>query len=931
MMSKAFLRFWRPVKLLAAIFTLMLGAVVGLLFLINYIPIYLETDLLPSLARQAGLESFACDVRGVGVNHADVSDVRIGTAQKEGLRIDSIRLDFSLRGLYQRRLKRIVISHPEFQLQQWEGQWRIKGLDWETLGGSAAKTDEPAGDSESEPLPAAIDKIEIRNANLMVALPNQRFSMPFDIEISPLNRIAPFSRLEAVMRLYPADQKLICKAALDWKRKRLTLSLDADDLDLARIQNIAPLSDDIRLKGALKLRANVSATLAPLKFTDIRADLSCDQFQARRDHIVLINTGQNESAASTDENPKPAPLIVRLKGESIQTMAFTIENLGVVKPVKLDVNPFSGVLEIQPDQVRIDGDYAVNAHLPDSFSFRDAFKPVKITGRYQARADSNGNWDANLSASAEKMRSPFRQHTLNIASMQVDITGQGENDGGNIQLDAKLNDWRVANDQMQLNGKTASLEGKMTFDNLADLSQGLTFRLQTPVNGKMNDHIRFAVPTLATTGQLDLNAPSQFRCNGSVQLKKAWIKDSKSQVTISGVNLETPLSWPGPQKGKPGVLTIQKLQWKDLDLGAAKIKLTQNTKGAVFKGNYKSAVLPALKATLSGRVNISSPTAYHAQIDFKASRGRAHEAIDFQRFLPQAEGVAFKGGLRLDGGLTLRPNHIDARIQSEITDARIEHQKTGLLIEGVEALIEIPDLVNMRSGPGQTVGFERASLGKINFKKGKIQFQIESPKSLLIETGDFEWCGGHVDTPAIRIKAGVDDYAGVLYCDRLNFSQLLNQLGDVKARGQGAVNGRLPVRFAKGQISFQDGFLYSTPGQGGSIQVASKFLGGADAIDNDRSNNNAQASQIELAREALKDYTYNWVKLNLNTQGELLKGHLQMDGKPAEPLPFVYNKKMGAFTRVEAGAGSRFQGIQLNVNFSLPLNKILYYKGKLKQ
>ncbi len=931
MMSKAFPRFWRPVKLFAAGFTLMLGVGVGLLFLINYLPIYLETDLLPSLARQAGFESFACDVRGVGVNHADVSDVRIGTAEKEGVRIDSIRLDFSLRGLYHRRLKRIVISHAEFQLHQREGRWRIKGIDLETLGDPESKTDASGGVSESEPLRAGIDKIEIRDAQLTVALPNKRFRVPFDIEIKPLNQIAPFSRLEARMRLFPADQKLICKAALDWKRKRFTLSLDADDLDLARIQNIAPLPDDIRLQGALKMRANISATLAPLKFTDIRTNLSCDHFQARRNQILLTNTGVDEAVDNTDEPPKPAPLIVRLKGESIHTMAVAIENLGVAKPVKLDVNPFSGVLEIQPDQVRIAGEYGLNAHLPDGFSSHDNTKPVKISGRYQAKAASNGDWDANLSASTEKIQAALSQLTLNTAAMQVDITGQGENKGGAIQLDAKMKNWRVSNDQMQLNGKTASLEGKAAFDQLAGLTQDMTFRLQTPVNGKLNNHIRFAVPALTTTGQLDLNEPSRFRCSGNIQLKKAWIKDSKSHVTINGINLETPLRWPAPQKEKQGVLTIQKLQWKDLDLGAAKIKLTQTPKGGVFTGNYKNAILPNLKTTLSGNLRVFSPTAYQAEMDFKAVRGRDHEAIDIQRFLPQAEGVTFKGGLRIEGGLTLRPNRVDARIQSEITDARIEQKKTGLLIEGVESLIEIPDLLNMRSGPGQTVGFKRASLGKINFKKGKIQFQIESPKSLLIETGDFEWCGGHVDTPAIRIKAGVDDYTGVLYCDRLNFSQLLNQLGDVKAIGQGAVNGRLPIRFTKGQISFQDGFLYSTPGQGGSIRIVSKFFEGADSIANDIGDNIAKVSQIELAREALKDYTYNWVKLHLNTQGELLKANLQMDGKPAEPLPFIYDKQLGAFTRVEAGAGSRFQGIQLNVNFSLPLNKLLYYKGKFKQ
>ena len=54
---------------------------------------------------------------------------------------------------------------------------------------------------------------------------------------------------------------------------------------------------------------------------------------------------------------------------------------------------------------------------------------------------------------------------------------------------------------------------------------------------------------------------------------------------------------------------------------------------------------------------------------------------------------------------------------------------------------------------------------------------------------------------------------------------------------------------------------------------------------------------------------------------------LQFDGKPAKPLPFVYNKQLGSFVRVEAGAsGSLFQGIGLDVNLRLPLNRLLQYK-----
>jgi hypothetical protein len=54
---------------------------------------------------------------------------------------------------------------------------------------------------------------------------------------------------------------------------------------------------------------------------------------------------------------------------------------------------------------------------------------------------------------------------------------------------------------------------------------------------------------------------------------------------------------------------------------------------------------------------------------------------------------------------------------------------------------------------------------------------------------------------------------------------------------------------------------------------------------------------------------------------------MQFDGKPSKALPFVYKKELGGFAKIEAGGtGSIFEGIHLNVNFRLPLNKMLQYK-----
>ena len=218
------------------------------------------------------------------------------------------------------------------------------------------------------------------------------------------------------------------------------------------------------------------------------------------------------------------------------------------------------------------------------------------------------------------------------------------------------------------------------------------------------------------------------------------------------------------------------------------------------------------------------------------------------------------------------------------------------------------------------------SLGDLTAENGTIDFQIESLRSLLIEKAHFGWSGGKVDTQAMRLSRGTEDYQLIFYCDRLNLARVLEQFGAAAAEGGSSVSGRIPIRYAPGKLSFDDGFLFSTPGTGGKIRLT-----GTEILTAGIPPDTPQFAQMELAREALKDYDYSWAKLRLNSEGENLLLQMQMDGKPAKTLPFVYSKDIGGFIRVEAESqGSRFQGIRLDVNFRLPLNKLLQYKDLIK-
>ena len=125
-------------------------------------------------------------------------------------------------------------------------------------------------------------------------------------------------------------------------------------------------------------------------------------------------------------------------------------------------------------------------------------------------------------------------------------------------------------------------------------------------------------------------------------------------------------------------------------------------------------------------------------------------------------------------------------------------------------------------------------------------------------------------------------------------------------------------------LSFDSGFLYSTPGQTGVIQLRN-----TESLIQGLPQDSPQYIQLDIATEALKDYTYNWAKVELDSQGEILKVSLKLDGRPNAYLPFSYDRQSGQFKRVHGESRAEFKGINIDLNFQSPINQILHYKELL--
>ncbi|MFH0728186.1 MAG: YdbH domain-containing protein [Pseudomonadota bacterium] len=397
-------------------------------------------------------------------------------------------------------------------------------------------------------------------------------------------------------------------------------------------------------------------------------------------------------------------------------------------------------------------------------------------------------------------------------------------------------------------------------------------------------------------------------------------------LTITDISGKIPFQWPLAGAGAAGEFSAKSLQWQHLSLGAIAAAVHQREKGVVVSGSYNSLLLPGLSVGLSGNAALTE-NGWIAAGQILLPEYRVREDVDLGQFVKEAAGIFFKGEISLAADLAVSESCPAGSMTLGLRDARVKFADTGFAVDGLSMTLAFPEVTSLRSAPRQVLRVNKLSLGDIVATDFSADFQIESPTTLFIEQSRFNWCGGKVGTQAFRISPGADDYRLTLYCDRLKLAKILEQFGAAKAEGDGTVNGRVPVSFSGTQLTFQDGFLYSTPGDGGKIKLADTKI-----LTAGLPSGSPEFLQMEIAGEALKDFEYSWVKMNLGTEGDTLLMQLKFDGKPAAPLPFIYQRDIGRFIRVEADAkGSVFQGIRLDVNFRLPLDDILKYKELLNK
>lgn len=883
--------FWKKYRriILATVSLLIMAGMAFFLVL----PAVATRFILPRLVPTPEDVPFSGKISAIGPFQTVAGPLVWGPPDNPSFSIGTVRIDYTPASLVQKKIRRVTISDVVVTVCPTPGKMESPKI------GSMPIFGKPDPDSPTTVFittkPAAVIMMEtrIRNAVLIVEQDDASpFRIPFELDLVPDG--PDLTRAITQLRVFPRDQALTLQARITFdgpgaERQYADIQIDGQDIALDAFSDlIRQRVPDLDISGRVTLSASARLNwfFLPVTFSQLHANLTW-----RQGHLKYPNV-----AFSPD--PETGSAMVTISSDNAERWQLEASGLQVNTALPLKVEQVSAVMGLVEDQWSLAGTAHVTG-LPGAVGKTGLAveKPLEMAVDFFLHEDANtliGHAAWTMATKAGELRMNM---DMDSAAIQFPtITGKGT---------ARVH-----------------LQDPIRLQNAAADFQVPNFSLSHPtLSGNLETFEVSAEFSAPPSGNTDAFPAAHAR----LQASGGFLNHPAGEIRVSEIRLDTPIP-PGffadglSTAPESGTFSVSRIALKDRPLASVNGRLTLTPSAITLAADVAASDFKGMTARLNATVQTTAEAPGHTDLEAILPI-YAVPVTDLGQWLPAARGVKASGRVSAHAAWSLRGNQISGSLDAEVMDGKITAEKRGMEISGIHTRIQVPDLPHIRTAPAQSLQFSSMTMGALGIDGGRIDFQVESPDTLFIEKGEFSWCDGKVDVSSLRITAGRDEYAASLYCQRVSLSRVLDQFGSVSAKGTGTLNGRLPISWENGKIRVDDGFLFSTPGEDGKIQIT-----GTDALMAGIPAGTPRFGEMDLAREALKDYVYTWAKLGLTSEQDDLILRLQFDGKPVSPLPFVYKKELGGFIRVGIESqGSVFQGIGLDINLRLPLNQILKY------
>jgi hypothetical protein len=905
---------------------LLLGLLTGAYL---YLPTYIESKILPQIAAETGISDVAVKIRNLGFFSADLGNIRIGPKQNPTLLIRSVQVDYSPKGLYNKKIRKLTLNGIELYGDVKNGNVSLQGFDLSQRQRPENPPETTSSPSGPSPAQMSLGSLEIRNSVVILNIENRQYRMLFESHVVFENTSG--NSIKAATTLYPRGQAVHTHAEIDLSHHRIDLKLDAKALNLDRFSDLSQTVEGLGFTGQADIKGAVQLQWAPFQITSINATMALWQSKINFENFQLQN--------SRNAHQEEIPLRINIAGSGINRLTLNAFDVAVTSPLPMTLSSIQVGINLTGKNVESTGDMAVV--LKPTATTKNISLPIEVLNEFPLSATFSVQYDQEerlrfrLKSTPENnpaskgVRLQYDHYKIASTLPIIEIAGKGKVDRIQADYTIKIKDVHIASPGETVQMPLLVLKGSAHFNQNSNGGAAATFDLGSPKTLVKLEDTTLKINKFTVSGKIKTDKNGDSNVNGLLKFADSTLHDPKREVSINRIRGTIPFEWPPKnmekmgKKGKKGSFAVGALWHKRSNLGQIKGDIRQTRAGFAFKGQHISKLFPEMATHFNGAAKLLPGEPPAGNIHFELSRPANTADIDLGLLLAAGSGITVNGDFNLSGNLAMEGADFSGSIHSQLKNGKLSIPESKISVEGIQMSISMPELPQIRSAPRQQIRFNKITLGDLIAQDATIDFRIESPQSIFIEKARFIWCDGKVDTQSMRISPGIEDYRVIFYCDRLNLAKVLEQFGAATVEGKGAVSGRIPLHYQNGNLSFDDGFLFSTPGESGKVHLTA-----TQSLTAGMEPDTPQFVQMDLAGKALEDYDYSWVKLNITSEGEDLLLQMQMDGKPAKALPFIYKKETGGFVKAGVGSkGSRFQGIRLDVNFKLPLNHLLRYKN----
>ena len=861
---------------------MVMGLTAAGMLLYWYMPAYLGGILLPRLAALAGIKGINAEVRELGFAGASFEKVKLELDGSRVVAADSIRVEYQLpfwpfqHGI---KIKALDINGARVKIVKDGAAWRIPGIYpelFEKKAAAKAKPSVPAADSDTLDLKyVALDR-----CILMIDAGKVRTEVPFSIRMNnpggPEGKITGFCKVQCAGDVFRGQG--------EWYRGSGRFECKfSSSLNLENYLFVLPQAEGITGKAVFD--GEVFGEIDSAGLQQLAAAIKLTRLQAGAAGWMLSNPA------------KDSPAILKVK-QNDGSIEYSLSNLALAGPVTLLLDRISGKGFLTAEEIKVKGDIVsrTDAGNKQALKFKTSLSLVQQYDLNWNRLKQRGHWtysaSPELPSGVEMAEAGVGSGLLRFKTLKI---------GGSGDINCNPVD---AENNLSLN---------------MEITAGPAVEFETAKTGSGAKPLKAAIDA-PRAGMQMMKSKGQWR--GGLYLNAASISLPDFQFKTGNLKVELPLLYLAAPGGA-GRVQLQQISLRGNPLLDIDFTVKDIESELLVEGKLRPLVLSG--ADWNCRAVLQLRPALSGQFELSFGPYDLSEPLLPGKYFPQLEGTSFSGNIEGSAEYRFGPSGSSGKASLHVAKGIFKSTPLNLTAEGIEGILTLPGLPELRTPPLQALSCKSLQAGNINIGDLNAEYQIEPGGAFLLENFSANWCGGRIYTQAMRITPGQKNLKAVVYCDGLILSRLLAEMGISQAAGAGTIQGRIPVSIGEQGIALEPGYLYSEPGDSHNLRVQ-----GMDKMLEGLPPDSVQFSQMDIAAEALKNFDYEWVKINFANVGEELRLEMQLNGHPAEPLPFKYDGQRGGFVRVN-GEKAIFQGIKLDINTNIPLNQMLKFNNNVKK